>query len=119
MTGIPLGPLVQSSVPTNKQTLKILSMDPTVVTNRPIPSGGVAIIATNAVFLFLAILAVIARFYARHIQNKKYGLDDYFIVAGLVCIIYPIHRMSFNGFNTLTGCLLGLHHCNCWSWFCA
>ncbi|RDL41339.1 Uncharacterized protein BP5553_01318 [Venustampulla echinocandica] len=49
----------------------------------PLPSGGIAIIVVNTVFLVLAFVAVIARFYARYLQRKQIATDDYLIVAGL------------------------------------
>lgn len=52
----------------------------------PLPSGGIAIIIVTTVFLFLAILAVIARFYSKRLQNRSVSIDDYLIIAGLVCI---------------------------------
>jgi len=51
------------------------------------PSGGVAVIAVNAVFTFLAIIAVIGRFYARSLKRRRPTLDDYLIVAGLIFTI--------------------------------
>lgn len=59
----------------------------------PLPSGGIAIIVVNSVFLFLAIVAVVARFYARYIQRKSISTDDYLIVAGLVRL--PSSRANF------------------------
>jgi hypothetical protein len=55
-----------------------------------LPQGGIDVIVVNSIFLVLAVLAVIARFYARAIQKKSIALDDYFIVAGLVFTIGTI-----------------------------
>ncbi|KAI1763407.1 hypothetical protein GGR53DRAFT_531632 [Hypoxylon sp. FL1150] len=52
----------------------------------PLPREGIELIAIPSVFLLLAILAVIARFYARSTSMSKRGIstDDYLIVASLV-----------------------------------
>lgn len=52
---------------------------------KSIPSGGVASIIVDAVTLGLAYLAVLARFKARFMTRKAIALDDYLIVAALVC----------------------------------
>jgi hypothetical protein len=56
----------------------------TATVNTSLPSGGIAVITVTSIFLFLAIIAVIARFYARFLTSKKIAIDDYLIVIGLV-----------------------------------
>ncbi|KAI2628999.1 hypothetical protein GGS21DRAFT_526924 [Xylaria nigripes] len=56
----------------------------------PLPQGGVRVVVVNTVFLFLAILAVIARFWSRSIQKKHIWIDDYFIVASLIFTIATV-----------------------------
>jgi hypothetical protein len=62
----------------------------TMASSGDLPQGGIDVIVVNSIFLVLAVLAVIARFYARAIQKKSIALDDYFIVAGLVFTIGTI-----------------------------
>lgn len=50
----------------------------------PLPQGGVDVIVVTTVFLALAILAVIGRFYSRYLQRKPISIDDYLIVVALV-----------------------------------
>lgn len=73
------------------------SNNPIVVTGRmaagPLPPGGIAIIVVNTVFLFLAIVAVIARFYSRYLQRKGPSTDDYLIVASLVSL--PVTLLNY------------------------
>lgn len=48
------------------------------------------VIVINTIFLFLAIVAVILRFWARFISKRSISLDDYLIVAGLIFTIATI-----------------------------
>lgn len=48
------------------------------------------VIVINTIFLFLAIVAVILRFWARFISKRSISLDDYLIVAGLIFTIGTI-----------------------------
>lgn len=57
---------------------------------QPIPSGGLMVIVINTIFLFLAIVAVILRFWARFLSKRRISLDDYLIVAGLIFTIATI-----------------------------
>lgn len=43
-----------------------------------------ATVAVSVVFMVLATLAVIARFYSRRLKDTKPALDDWLIIAGLV-----------------------------------
>lgn len=55
-----------------------------------LPTGGLMVIVINTIFLFLAIVAVILRFWARFISKRSISLDDYLIVAGLIFTIGTI-----------------------------
>ena len=44
----------------------------------------VELIAVSAALAFLSLVATLLRFYARHLSQLSYGLDDYINVAGLV-----------------------------------
>ena len=49
-----------------------------------LPSASIALLATNAVFMFLAALSVVIRCYVRR-EKDALGCDDYLIIAALVC----------------------------------
>ncbi|KAI1500752.1 hypothetical protein F5X99DRAFT_385366 [Biscogniauxia marginata] len=51
---------------------------------------GIKVIITTSVFLLLAILSVIARFYCRFLQRKAISIDDHLIVASLVFTIATV-----------------------------
>ena len=64
----------------------------------PPPDGdrnrGAAIIATQAVFVAIGTVLVLARLYIRSHVIRKFGLDDLFILLGLVRIAYRLHVLS-------------------------
>ena len=43
----------------------------------------VSLLVLNIVFLLLATLALIARFWSRHIKGTRHGLDDWLLLVGL------------------------------------
>lgn len=51
-----------------------------------LPQDGIELIVISSIFLFLAILAVIARFYSRFLSRRGVSIDDYLIVASLVSV---------------------------------
>lgn len=59
----------------------------------PLPQGGVDVIVVTTVFLALAILAVIGRFYSRYLQRKPISIDDYLIVVALVSRLQGLYFM--------------------------
>ncbi|KAK7744111.1 hypothetical protein SLS53_003632 [Cytospora paraplurivora] len=66
----------------------------------PLPWGGIIEITVSSIGLFLAIIAVILRFYARSLQRKAISIDDYLIVAGLVFTIATVgvgYALVLNG----------------------
>lgn len=66
-----------------------------------IPTRGITMIVLISVLLLLAIMAVVARFYARHISKEKLAADDYLIVVGLVCLS-PILSSVLSIISTLS-----------------
>lgn len=58
-----------------------------------LPQQGIEGIVLTSTFLFLAYVAVAARFYARHLQRKPVWVDDYLILVGLVR--YDLCRVFF------------------------
>lgn len=60
----------------------------TMAIQSPLPGSGIEVLVVTSIFLVFAILAVIARFYARSIQKKSFWADDYLIVAGLVSFFH-------------------------------
>ena len=47
-------------------------------------SGNDNIIIVSAIFSLLAIIAVVLRFYARHVRHIPFGADDYVILPAVV-----------------------------------
>ncbi|KAG6988933.1 hypothetical protein G7Y79_00067g095480 [Physcia stellaris] len=52
-----------------------------------LPSAAVAMIATNAIFMGLAIISVVVRIYVRLRHNPPLFIDDYLIFAALICSV--------------------------------
>ncbi|KAI0389464.1 hypothetical protein F5Y17DRAFT_448888 [Xylariaceae sp. FL0594] len=66
----------------------------------PLPSTGIQEIVISSVFLFFAIIAVVARFWARAVQRKSIWVDDYLIVASLIFTIATVvvgYALVING----------------------
>ncbi|ROW14766.1 hypothetical protein VPNG_03832 [Cytospora leucostoma] len=70
-----------------------------------LPQEGIKEMAITSVFLVLAIVAVIARFYARSLQGKSISLDDYLLVAGLFFTIATVGL----GYAFVLNAGVGLH----------
>lgn len=76
------------------------------------------IVVVSAVFGFLAILAVTARFWSRRIQRQKFGIDDGLLIIALVSQfqwssqVSPIHRVLW--LMILTEFDFG----RCCNWYC-
>ncbi len=49
-----------------------------------------ALLASNLLFLSLAVVAVVIRFLCRWVSKIKYQYDDWFIVAGLVSASFDL-----------------------------
>jgi hypothetical protein len=56
----------------------------------PIPQGGVDVIVSTTVFLFLAIVTTGLRFYSRAISARPFSIEDWLLLAGLVSFRFPI-----------------------------
>ena len=52
--------------------------------------GGRALVVVSFVLLFLEILSVSARLWARRLKKKGFALDDYLIVMAFVCVHAPV-----------------------------
>ena len=51
----------------------------------PLSDNGVRVVVVCAIFMPLATIAVGLRFYARYLKRIAYSLDDWCLLASLVC----------------------------------
>ena len=66
-----------------------------------------AVIAVSVVLPTLAAIAVASRFVVRSRQAARYGIDDWLILASLVCLILGKHSLTLVDVSRFSPSLAG------------